>query len=80
MELILTGEFIDATTAEKWGLVSKVVPEDKLLEVRTRRIHSNQVHTTPHTHTHIQMRKSGCVYEIEEEFHHKTWILFIDSD
>jgi enoyl-CoA hydratase/carnithine racemase len=35
MELVLTGEFIDATTAEKWGLVSKVVPEDKLLETVT---------------------------------------------
>eukprot|EP00029_Vermamoeba_vermiformis_P009652 TRINITY_DN488_c0_g1_i1.p1 TRINITY_DN488_c0_g1~~TRINITY_DN488_c0_g1_i1.p1 ORF type:complete len:300 (-),score=99.76 TRINITY_DN488_c0_g1_i1:71-970(-) len=32
MELVLTGDFMDAHTAEKLGLVSRVVPEDKLLE------------------------------------------------
>ncbi len=30
--LILTGEIIDANTAERYGLVHKVVPNDKLLE------------------------------------------------
>lgn len=34
MELVLTGDFLDAHTAEKLGLVSRVVPEDKLMEVR----------------------------------------------
>jgi enoyl-CoA hydratase len=32
MEIVLTGEPIDAQTAEKSGLVSRVVPDDKLLE------------------------------------------------
>jgi len=32
MEMILTGDTIDAATAEKWGLVSKVIPEDQLVE------------------------------------------------
>lgn len=32
MELILTGEFIDAETAEKWGLVSRVVPDESLID------------------------------------------------
>eukprot|EP01098_Paradermamoeba_levis_P015591 TRINITY_DN79_c0_g1_i1.p1 TRINITY_DN79_c0_g1~~TRINITY_DN79_c0_g1_i1.p1 ORF type:complete len:328 (-),score=98.57 TRINITY_DN79_c0_g1_i1:68-1051(-) len=32
MEMILTGNFIDAAAAEKAGLVSRVVPEDQLLE------------------------------------------------
>jgi len=32
MEMILTGSFISAEAAEKAGLVSRVVPEDKLLE------------------------------------------------
>ena len=31
MDLILTGEVIDARTAEQWGLVSRVVPEAELL-------------------------------------------------
>ncbi len=30
MEMLLTGEFIDAPTAEKYGLVNKVVADDKL--------------------------------------------------
>ena len=33
MELILTGKPIDAETAEKYGLVNKVAPQDKLIEV-----------------------------------------------
>eukprot|EP01097_Dermamoeba_algensis_P008187 TRINITY_DN534_c0_g1_i1.p1 TRINITY_DN534_c0_g1~~TRINITY_DN534_c0_g1_i1.p1 ORF type:complete len:282 (-),score=35.33 TRINITY_DN534_c0_g1_i1:81-926(-) len=32
MEMILTGSFIDAQAAERAGLVSRVVPEDQLLE------------------------------------------------
>mgnify|MGYP001791673445 FL=1 len=30
LEMVLTGNFIDATTAEKWGLVNHVVPADQL--------------------------------------------------
>jgi len=30
--MMLTGEFIDAKTAEQWGLVNKVVPNDRLEE------------------------------------------------
>ncbi len=32
LEMILTGDMIDAETAERWGLVNKVVPADKLEE------------------------------------------------
>ena len=31
-EMSFTGNFIDAQTAGKWGLVNRVVPDDKLLE------------------------------------------------
>jgi len=32
VEMTITGERVDAVTAEKWGLVSKVVPEGEALE------------------------------------------------
>jgi enoyl-CoA hydratase/carnithine racemase len=32
MEMLLTGEFIDAVTAEQWGLVNRVVPVEALDE------------------------------------------------
>ena len=36
MEMCLTGEPISAQDALKWGLVSQVVPQDKLLEIATK--------------------------------------------
>ena len=35
-ELSLSGNFLDAVTAEKWGLVNRVVPADQLLAVATK--------------------------------------------
>ena len=32
MELLLTGEFIDANTALKWGLINRIAPRKKLDE------------------------------------------------
>ena len=32
MEMLLTGDMIDARVAEQWGLVNKVVPLDRLEE------------------------------------------------
>ena len=32
MEMLLTGDAISADTAERWGLINRVVPADKLLD------------------------------------------------
>jgi len=44
MEMLLTGDAIDAETAARWGLVNKVVPKDKLMDAAldyARRIAAN---------------------------------------
>jgi len=44
MELLLTGDAIDADTAARWGLVNRVVPADKVMETAldlARRIAAN---------------------------------------
>ena len=39
MEMLLTGDGIDAATAERWGLVNKVVPQEQLLETAYQYAH-----------------------------------------
>ena len=44
MEMLLTGDPIDAAAAERWGLVNQVVPKERLMEVAldyARRIAAN---------------------------------------
>jgi len=44
MEMLLTGDSVDAETAAKWGLINKVVPREQLLEtayVYARKIAAN---------------------------------------
>ena len=40
MEMLLTGEFIDAATAERWGLINRAVPRDRLDEEVTALVQS----------------------------------------
>jgi enoyl-CoA hydratase/carnithine racemase len=48
MEMLLTGEFIDAETAMEWGLVNRAVPADKLQE-ETRRLAERISGASPYT-------------------------------
>ena len=48
MEMLLTGEFIDAQTAMEWGLVNRAVPADKLQE-ETRRLAERISGASPYT-------------------------------
>jgi enoyl-CoA hydratase len=51
-ELSLTGNFLDAATAEAWGLVNRVVPADELLSV-ARKLALDIVSTEPVTRSEI---------------------------
>ena len=51
-ELSLTGNFLDAATAEAWGLVNRVVPADELLSV-ARKLALDIVSTEPVTRGEI---------------------------
>lgn len=53
LELILTGDLIDAKTAESWGLVNRVVPEERL-EEETLRLAKKLAEKSP---TALQMGK-----------------------
>ena len=48
LEMLLTGEFIDAETATEWGLVNRAVPADKLQE-ETRRLAERISGASPYT-------------------------------
>ena len=51
-ELSLTGNFLDAATAESWGLVNRLVPADELLDV-ARSLAMDIVSTEPVTRGEI---------------------------
>jgi enoyl-CoA hydratase/carnithine racemase len=48
MQMLLTGELIDAATAAEWGLVNQVVPPDQLA-VATRALAEKIAGTSPYT-------------------------------
>lgn len=48
MEMLLTGDAIDAQTAERWGLVNRVVP-DEALATQTMNLAQKIVEKSPHT-------------------------------
>jgi enoyl-CoA hydratase/carnithine racemase len=48
LEMLLTGEFVDADTAAEWGLVNRVVPADQL-EAATRALAEKIASASPYT-------------------------------
>jgi enoyl-CoA hydratase/carnithine racemase len=48
LEMLLTGEFVDAATAAEWGLVNRVVPMDQL-EATTRALAEKIAGASPYT-------------------------------
>ena len=48
LEMLLTGEFVDAATAAEWGLVNRVVPPEQL-EAATRALAEKVASASPYT-------------------------------
>jgi crotonobetainyl-CoA hydratase len=63
LELALTGDAIDAATAERWGLVNRVVPADQVLDVTldlATRIAANAPLSLQHTKRMLYRTLSGA--------------------
>lgn len=61
MEMLLTGEFVDAATAERWGLINRSVPRDKLDEEVTALV--NQL--AQHSRYALALGKEGFYKQVE---------------
>ncbi len=61
LEMLLTGEMIDARTAAEWGLVNRVVPADRL-EVETRALADKIGTASPYT---VKVGKQAFYRQVE---------------
>jgi len=68
-ELSLTGNYLDADTAERWGLVNRVVPADQLLDT-CRQLAQDILTTEPVTRNEIRrIMDAGWYTTLEEGMH-----------
>jgi enoyl-CoA hydratase/carnithine racemase len=65
MELLLTGEPIDATTALEWGLINRVVPADRL-EAALEELTGAITRSSPHT---VATGKRAFYAQIDQSEH-----------
>jgi enoyl-CoA hydratase/carnithine racemase len=63
MEMLLTGKFIDATTAEKWGLINRAVPLAQL-ETEVMALVNELAQLSPHA---LKIGKEGFYQQVEEK-------------
>jgi enoyl-CoA hydratase/carnithine racemase len=61
LEMLLTGEYIDADTAAEWGLVNRVVPADEL-EAATRAMAEIVASASPYT---VRIGKQAFYHQID---------------
>jgi enoyl-CoA hydratase/carnithine racemase len=62
LEMLLTGRFIDATTAERWGLINRAVPLDKL-EDEVMALVGELAQLSPYA---LRIGKEGFYQQVEE--------------
>jgi 2-(1,2-epoxy-1,2-dihydrophenyl)acetyl-CoA isomerase len=68
-ELLFTGELIDADTAERWGLVNRVVPHDRLMDealVMAERIAAQPPHALRMSKSLLRQGRDGTYEAILE--------------
>lgn len=65
MEMLLTGEYIDAATAAEWGLINRVVPADQL-EATTRALAARIGESSAYT---VKVGKQAFYRQIELDQH-----------
>jgi len=63
MEMLLTGKFIDAATAERWGLINRAVPLEKL-EDEVMALVGELAHLSPYA---LRIGKEGFYQQVEEK-------------
>ena len=61
LEMLLTGEYVDADTAAEWGLVNRVVPADEL-EAATRALAETVASASPYT---VRLGKQAFYRQID---------------
>ena len=61
LEMLLTGELVDAATAAEWGLVNRVVPADQL-EAATRALAEKVASASPYT---VGIGKEAFYHQID---------------
>jgi enoyl-CoA hydratase/carnithine racemase len=63
MEMLLTGRFIDAKTAEKWGLINRAVPLERL-DAEVTALVQELAQLSPYA---LRIGKEGFYRQIEEK-------------
>ncbi len=63
MEMLLTGRFIDAMTAERWGLINRAVPLERL-EAEVKGLVAELAQLSPYA---LRIGKEGFYRQVEEK-------------
>lgn len=63
MEMLLTGRFVDAATAEKWGLINRAVPQAQL-DTAVMALVNELAQLSPYA---LRIGKEGFYHQVEEK-------------
>lgn len=84
-QMSYTGNYVDATTAERWGLVNQVVPHDELLPT-ARAVAADMATVPPHSLRAIKLAYRVAAAAVDEPAlaaereHSRNWLRSFDRD